>query len=213
MRTHFFEAVLLNRAIQSTHEGSLVLLRSGSGRATERQDRYIPLAQRVPEESEELRLSLCQMVGRMVVGLMDRGTIGVVRPYFDDIILFLVSWCNDLYSAVKVEALGIIAKMAADPRLEQVRWHVLQPLKSDFPNSKDRFTTCKNTNSFQRQKLTVPFKFPSNSQGMKFYAVGLSRMCLPHLRHRWVLLDPSSSCYKCLIYFLTISAVLQSSSK
>lgn len=91
------------------------------GRATERQDHHLPLVQRVAEESEELRLTLCRMVGRMLVTLMDRGTIGVLRPYLDDTILLLVSQCRDTYSTVTVEALSIITKLVLHPHLEQVR--------------------------------------------------------------------------------------------
>eukprot|EP00752_Nemacystus_decipiens_P006103 g5507.t2 len=109
------------------------------GRATERQDQHVPILQRVTEGSEELRLSLCRLVGRMLVTLMDKGTAGVLRPYLDDTILLLVSQCRDPYSTVTVEALSIITKLAVHPYLEQ---------------------------------------------GMKFYAVGLSRAILPHLRHR-----------------------------
>lgn len=57
----------------------------------------------------------------MLDGLMSRGTLGVVRPYLDDTILFLVYQCRDPYSTVKVEALAIIAKLAMHPHLEQVR--------------------------------------------------------------------------------------------
>lgn len=91
------------------------------GKATERQDQHVPLVHQVAEDSEELRLSLCGMVGRMVDGLMTRGTLGVLRPYLDDTILFLVSQCSDPYSAVKVEALSILTKLAMHPHLEQVR--------------------------------------------------------------------------------------------
>lgn len=87
----------------------------------ERQDQQIPLVQHVTEGSEELRLSLCRMVGRMLVELMRRGTIGVLRPYLDDTILFLVSQSRDPYSTVKVEALLIITKLALHPHLELVR--------------------------------------------------------------------------------------------
>eukprot|EP00903_Cladosiphon_okamuranus_P014433 g13393.t1 len=109
------------------------------GRATERQDRHLPVVQSMAEGSEELRLSLCRMVGRMLITLMERGTVGVLRPYLDDTILLLVSQCRDPYSTVTVEALSIITKLVLHPHLEQ---------------------------------------------GMKFYAVGLSRAILPHLRHR-----------------------------
>lgn len=91
------------------------------GKATERQDQHVPLVHHVVEGSEELRLSLCRMVGRMLAGLMSRGTIGILRPYLDDTILFLVSQCRDPYSTVKMEALEIIGKLAAHPHLEQVR--------------------------------------------------------------------------------------------
>lgn len=91
------------------------------GRATERQDHQLPLAQRMAEGSEELRLSLCRMVGRMLVTLMDRGTVGVLRPYLDDTILLLVSQCRDPYSTVTVEAMSIITKLVVHPHLEQVR--------------------------------------------------------------------------------------------
>lgn len=79
------------------------------------------MVQRTPEDSEEIRLSLCQMVGGMVTALMDRGTIGVIGPYLDDIILFLVSHSNDQYSPVKVEALTTLVKLAVHPQLEQVK--------------------------------------------------------------------------------------------
>ncbi|CAM9154418.1 unnamed protein product, partial [Pylaiella littoralis] len=111
------------------------------GRASERRDHHLPLVQHIAEGSEELRLSLCRMVGRMMVTLMARGTIGVLRPYLDDTILLLVSQCRDPYSTVAVEALSIITKLVLHPYLEQ---------------------------------------------GMKFYAVGISRAILPHLRHRQV---------------------------
>lgn len=91
------------------------------GRATERQDHHPPLVQSIAEGSEELRLSLCRMVGRMLVTLMDRGTVGVLRPYLDDTILLLVSQCRDPYSTVTVEALSIITKLVLHPHLEQVR--------------------------------------------------------------------------------------------
>lgn len=91
------------------------------GRATERQDHHLPLVHRIAEGSEELRLSLCRMVGRMLVTLMDRGTVGVLRPYLDDTILLLVSQCRDPYSTVTVEALSIITKLVVHPHLEQVR--------------------------------------------------------------------------------------------
>ena len=90
------------------------------GKATERQDQQVPLVHHVVEGSEELRLSLCRMVGRMLAGLMSRGTIGILRPYLDDTILFLISQCRDPYSDVKVETLAIITKLAAHPHLEQV---------------------------------------------------------------------------------------------
>lgn len=61
------------------------------------------------------------MVGRMMVTLMARGTIGVLRPYLDDTILLLVSQCRDPYSTVAVEALSIITKLVLHPYLEQVR--------------------------------------------------------------------------------------------
>ncbi|CBN78894.1 conserved unknown protein [Ectocarpus siliculosus] len=109
------------------------------GRATERQDQHLPQVQHIAEGSEELRLSLCRMVGRMLGKLMDRGTIGVLRPYLDDTILLLVSQFRDPYSAVKVEALSIVTTLVLHPHVEQ---------------------------------------------GMKFYAVGISRAILPHLRHR-----------------------------
>ncbi|CAM9297184.1 unnamed protein product [Ectocarpus sp. 12 AP-2014] len=109
------------------------------GRATERQDQHLPQVQHIAEGSEELRLSLCRMVGRMLANLMNRGTIGVLRPYLDDTILLLVSQFRDPYSAVKVEALSIVTKLVLHPHVEQ---------------------------------------------GMKFYAVGISRATLPHLRHR-----------------------------
>lgn len=91
------------------------------GRATERQDHHLPLVQSIAEGSEELRLSLCRMVGRMLRTLMDRGTVGVLRPYLDDTILLLVSQCRDPYSTVTVEALSIITKLVLHPHLEQVR--------------------------------------------------------------------------------------------
>lgn len=91
------------------------------GRATERQDHHIPLVQHVAEGSEELRLALCRMVGRMLLQLMSRGTIGVLRPYLDDTIMYLVSQSRDAYPTVKVEALSIITKLAIHPHLEQVR--------------------------------------------------------------------------------------------
>ncbi|CAB1102695.1 unnamed protein product [Ectocarpus sp. CCAP 1310/34] len=109
------------------------------GRATERQDQHPPQVQHIAEGSEELRLSLCRMVGCMLAKLMNRGTIGVLRPYLDDTILLLVSQFRDPYSAVKVEALSIVTKLVLHPHVEQ---------------------------------------------GMKFYAVGISRAILPHLRHR-----------------------------
>lgn len=96
------------------------------GRATERQDHHLPLVQSIAEGSEELRLSLCRMVGRMLVTLMDRGTVGVLRPYLDDTVLLLVSQCRDPYSTVTVEALSIITKLVSHPHLEQVRRCVLQ---------------------------------------------------------------------------------------
>lgn len=95
------------------------------GRASERQDHHLPLVQHIAEGSEELRLSVCRMVGRMLVTLMARGTIGVLRPYLDDTILLLVSQCRDPYSTVAVEALSIITKLARHPYLEQVRRCVL----------------------------------------------------------------------------------------
>lgn len=52
---------------------------------------------------------------------MNRGTIGVLRPYLDDTILFLVSQSRDSYPTVKVEALAIITKLSLHPHLEQVR--------------------------------------------------------------------------------------------
>lgn len=91
------------------------------GRATERRDHHLPLIQSVAEGSEELRHSLCRMVGHMLVTLMDRGTVGVLRPYLDDTILLLVSQCRDSYSMVTVEALSIITKLVLHPHLEQVR--------------------------------------------------------------------------------------------
>lgn len=77
--------------------------------------------QHVAEGSEELRLALCRMVGRMLVQLMGRGTIGVLRPYLDDTILYLVSQSRDPYPTVKVEAFSILTKLAVHPHLEQVR--------------------------------------------------------------------------------------------
>lgn len=56
----------------------------------------------------------------MLLQLMSRGTIGVLRPYLDDTILFLVTQFRDPYSAVKVEALGIVARLALHSYLEQV---------------------------------------------------------------------------------------------
>lgn len=56
----------------------------------------------------------------MLSRLMSRGTIGVLRPYLDDTVLYLVTQTRDPYPAVKVEALSILAKLALDPRLEQV---------------------------------------------------------------------------------------------
>lgn len=94
---------------------------SRSGKATERQDQHVLLIQAVPEESEELRLSLCRLVGRMLNHLMGKGTIGVLRPYFDDTVLLLAAQCRDSYSAVKEEALVMITKLALHPHLEQVR--------------------------------------------------------------------------------------------
>lgn len=91
------------------------------GRATERQDYHVPYVQHIAEESEELRLSLCRMVGRMLASLMDRDTIGVLRPYLDDTILLLVSQCRDPYSTVAVEALSTLSKLVVHPDLEQVR--------------------------------------------------------------------------------------------
>lgn len=57
----------------------------------------------------------------MLTELMRRRTIGVLRPYLDDTILFLVSQCRDPYSTVKVEALDMITRLALHPHLEQVR--------------------------------------------------------------------------------------------
>lgn len=105
---------------------------SYSGRATERQDQHIPM-EHVPEGSEEIRLLLCRMVDRMLIGLMKRGTIGVLRPYLDDTILFLVSQCHDSYSTVKVEALLILTKLARYPQLEQVRWRALNGCTKHLP--------------------------------------------------------------------------------
>lgn len=94
--------------------------------------------QRTPEDSEELRLSLCQMVGRMITTLMARDSIGVIGPYLDDIILFLVSNSNDVYSPVKVEALAILAKLAVHPQLEQVKLNYLHA-PNRLPNAKSSF--------------------------------------------------------------------------
>lgn len=91
------------------------------GRATERQDRHIPLVQSVAEGSEELRLVLCQLVGRIVSQLTSRGTIGVIRPYLDDAVLFLVTQFRDPFPPVKMEALRIISTLVLQPSLEQVR--------------------------------------------------------------------------------------------
>ena len=114
------------------------------GRATERQDQLLPLVQRVAEGSEELRLSLCRMVGRLLVALMDRGTVGILRPYLDDTILLLVSQSRDPYSTVTVEALSIIMKLVVHPHLEQVRCSVASRLNccklvcSDLKNNPQR---------------------------------------------------------------------------
>ncbi|CAM9309283.1 unnamed protein product, partial [Hapterophycus canaliculatus] len=89
------------------------------GRATERQDRHIPHLKHITEESEELRLSLCRMIGRMLASLMERDTIGVLRPYLDDTILLLVSLCRDPYSTVAAEALSTLSKLVVHPHLEQ----------------------------------------------------------------------------------------------
>lgn len=52
---------------------------------------------------------------------MNRGTVGVLRPYLDDTVLLLVSQSRDPYSTVTVEALSIITKLVVHPHLEQVR--------------------------------------------------------------------------------------------
>lgn len=155
------------------------------GRATERQDHHLPLVQRIAEGSEELRLSLCRMIGRMLVTLMDRGTVGVLRPYLDDTILLLVSQCRDPYSTVTVEALSIITKLVLHPHLEQVRRRVLCG-----PISYKYLHFC---NYSTRRYNNAVHHVCRHTQGMKFYAVGLSRAILPHLRHRSVQL--LASCF------------------
>lgn len=57
----------------------------------------------------------------MVIALMKRGTIGVLRPYIDDMVLYLASQMRDPCPAVKVEAMSVITKLADHPCLEQVR--------------------------------------------------------------------------------------------
>lgn len=113
-----------------------------SGRATERQDHHIPLVQHVAEGSEELRLALCRMVGRMLLQLMSRGTIGVLRPYLDDTILYLVSRSRDAYPTVKVEALSIITKLATHPHLEQVRLCFMRAFRRTMLFPEQRFDHC-----------------------------------------------------------------------
>lgn len=90
------------------------------GRATERQDRRIPVVRHVVERSEELRLGLCQLVECVVTELVGKNTIGVLRPYVDDIILYLVSKIGDPCPAVAVQAFSIITKVVVNTHLEQV---------------------------------------------------------------------------------------------
>lgn len=49
-------------------------------------------------------------------------------------------------------------------------------------------TYYSSSSAIQQQHLTMPSSPCWYTQGMKFYAVGLSRAILPHLRHRSVLL-------------------------
>lgn len=70
---------------------------------------------------------LCQLVEHIFSQLTSRGTVGVLRPYLDDAVLFLVTQFRDPFSPVKVEALGIISMLALQPSLEQVRRSRVSP--------------------------------------------------------------------------------------
>ncbi|CAM9489910.1 unnamed protein product, partial [Scytosiphon promiscuus] len=125
------------------------------GRATERQDRHVPHVQHIAEGSEELRLSLCQMVDRMLTSLVERDTMGVLRPYLDDTILLLVSQCRDPYSAVAVSAFSTLSKLVVHPHLEQgIKFYAVGLCRAMFPHLRHRHAKVR-INAIKALRVTV----------------------------------------------------------
>lgn len=74
------------------------------GVATERQDKASLLSSSVVEPSEEIRLLLAKLVGKIVETAVQAGAASTLRPYFDDIMLLLACQLRDPFPDLKVEA-------------------------------------------------------------------------------------------------------------
>jgi hypothetical protein len=76
------------------------------GKAVDRQDRAGTstggLTTSVLEESEELRLLMVRSLGTLVRSLVDKNSLGIINPYFHDIIMFLQTHLRDPFADVKV---------------------------------------------------------------------------------------------------------------
>ncbi|CAM9789668.1 unnamed protein product, partial [Discosporangium mesarthrocarpum] len=128
----YFFPVLMSRAVPASAsfdpEMQLFIINKNEheeykrGKVTGQQDRSASIHMKVMESSEELRLMLCQLVGCLIQALTNRGSVGVLRPYFDDMIMYLQCQTMDPYPLLKEEALAIISSLAVDPTLEQASY-------------------------------------------------------------------------------------------
>jgi hypothetical protein len=88
------------------------------GKAVERQDRDSMSAHVVVEPNEDLRLEACRLIGALVQSTQTHGSWSTLHPYFHEIVLCLQYYLRDPLPDLKVEACGLLARLARMPQYE-----------------------------------------------------------------------------------------------
>ena len=88
------------------------------GGAVARQDRDESRVIQVVETSEEIRLALCDLLSSLVSGMMARGELSILDPYFADLMLALFTMLRDPCPEVKIGASQLLVQVVRIPHWE-----------------------------------------------------------------------------------------------